>query len=313
MVLFTSAAPDTVVKADAHAEYRGGFTSRPALSPGSADPFHSGAHVMPIFLDQPGYGSAGLDGHQCGWQPTDFPTLFESMTGRQRWGGYERCHRLAPGSCAQCPVEARVLAREGGLEWPPGIAVFLARIRPLPPTPGAMWADPAAGRSTLDLYAWPDERTTIPATWQEIRRTPGVHIGWAWHDDNTQSFWLTRDNPAAATTVVREGRLGIGTRHTLYETSDGPRLALVHCHGPCKHDAHQLRYLAADLAACSPGPAAVFPERLPGLHGITFTYEEGRSVLRRNGHLITVSWDVPLRRSTAAALVAHAVRMTAAA
>ncbi|OPC76860.1 hypothetical protein B4N89_46165 [Embleya scabrispora] len=191
--------------------------------------------------------------------------------------------------------------------------MFLARVRPLLPTPGALWVDPAAGRSTLDLYVWPDERTATPATWQEVRRAPGVHVGWAWHDDDGQAFWLTRDNPAAATAVVRETWLGTGTRHAVYETPEGPRLALVHCHGPCNHDADHLRHLAADLAACSPGPAAVFPDRLPGLHGIAFTYEEGRSALRRNDHLTTVSWDVPLRRSTAAALVAHAVRMAAAA
>ncbi|WP_331733245.1 hypothetical protein OG948_60480 (plasmid) [Embleya sp. NBC_00888] len=284
---------------------------------------------MPIFLDQPGYGDRGPDGlgwnrlslnahfdrrHQCGWQPTDFPTLFESMTGRQRWGGYERCHRLAPGWCGQCPVQARVLAREGGLEWPPGVAVFLARVRPLPPTPGAMWADPASGRSTLDLYAWPDERTAIPATWQEVRRTPGVRIGWAWHDDDGQAFWLTRDNPAAATAVVRERRLGAGTRHALYETSEGPRLALVICPGPCDHDAHHLRHLAADLAVCPSGIVGpVFPERLPGLRGVTFAYEDGRGVLCRNGRVTTVSWGVPLRRSAAAALVAYAVRLAAAA
>jgi hypothetical protein len=35
-------------------------------------------------------------------------------------------------------------------------------------------------------------------------------------------------------------------------------------------------------------------------------------VLRRNDRVTTVAWDVPFRRSTAAALVAHAVRLTAA-
>ncbi|MFF7251438.1 hypothetical protein ACFZBU_47185 [Embleya sp. NPDC008237] len=194
-----------------------------------------------------------------------------------------------------------------------GVAVFLARVRPLPPTPGAMWADPASGRGTLDLYAWPDERTAIPATWQEVRRTPGVRIGWAWHDDDGQAFWLTRDNPAAATAVVHGRRPGTGTRHALYETPEGPRPAGVVCHGPCDHDAHHLRHLAADLAVSPSGPATVVPERLPGLRGVTLAYEDGRGVLRRNDRVTTVSWGVPLRRSAAAALVAHAVRLAAAA
>lgn len=285
---------------------------------------------MPIFLEQPSYGPAGPDGqgwnrlslnahfdtrHQCGWQPTNFPTLFESMTGRQGWGSYERCHKLAPGGCKQCPVQRRVLEKEGGLAWPEDTPLLLARVRPWPHTPGAMFADPAAGRSDVELQAWPLGQAAITTTWLAVRNTSGLRLSWFWRDDDGEAFWIVRNNPSAEAAVVRTRQVGTHTRHALYGRRDGPRTAVLTCHGGCAHDALDLQHLAADLAhrgTEARAPAAAQTPDLPGLRSVRLTQEDGHSVLRRHDAVTRFAWDMVFDEFTATALVAHAVRVTSA-
>ncbi|OEJ49738.1 hypothetical protein [Streptomyces agglomeratus] len=64
-----------------------------------------GEIALPTLLSPPAYGPSGPDGqswnrlslnahfgvpHQCGLLPTSYSALLESMTGRQRWGSFER-------------------------------------------------------------------------------------------------------------------------------------------------------------------------------------------------------------------------------
>ncbi|MCX5215654.1 hypothetical protein OG689_41605 [Kitasatospora sp. NBC_00240] len=284
---------------------------------------------MPIFLEEPSYGPGGPDGqgwnrlslnahfdqrHQCGLLPINFPTLFESMTGRQRWGGYERCRQLAPGHCGECPIQRRHTEDQGAIAWPDRTPLLLARVRPLAPTPGALFADPASGRSTLELRPWPGG-TAVEASWVQVRNTPALRLSWAWRDAEGEAFWLVRNNPAAADAVVRSKKFGAHTRHSLYSLEDGPRVALLTCRGSCAHASSHLQHLAADLgvhAGRSPGCVPDTTERLPGVRSIELAQKDGRSVIRRHGAETLIAWDVPFDETTAAALAAHTVRLTSA-
>jgi hypothetical protein len=132
---------------------------------------------LPLFLTAPGYGSNGPDGqgwnrlslnahfdvrNQCGLLPANFPALFESMTGRQAWGGFERCSRPGPGECGTCPVQ-RLHLEHRGIDWPASTPLLLFRVRPLPRTPGTLFADPAAGRSTLHPHTWQGAEVDVEA------------------------------------------------------------------------------------------------------------------------------------------------------
>ncbi|MFJ4680585.1 hypothetical protein [Kitasatospora sp. NPDC088783] len=283
---------------------------------------------MTVFLPQPSYGSSGPDGrgwnrlnlgahfevrHQCGLLPVRFTTLWESMTGRQRWGGYERCTDPVPGDCTGCPVQRRHLEPFADA-WPAGHPALLARIRPLPPTPGATFADPAAGRSTVDLTSWLGRNTVANTGWVSLRNTPGLRVGWSWRDEEGEAFWTARDNPAAATAAVRSKAYEGHTRHALYAAPGAPRLALVTCHGGCAHDG--LGNLAADLAAaraheCAAG-ARELPEQLRGVRDVCLEAQGASVVVHRAGTSSRITVASPAG-PPAAAVLAHAVRLGAAA
>ncbi|MDQ1033557.1 hypothetical protein QF035_011226 [Streptomyces umbrinus] len=292
---------------------------------------------MPTFLEQPTYSLRGPDGqgwnrlslnahfdrlHQCGWQPRRFAALFEALTGRQQWGGFGRCFVGHPGSCGTCPVQLRRLAREGGIAWPERVPLLMARVRPWPLTPGALFADPASGRSSLELSPWQGRQPVLKAGWVEILNTPGHTISWCWQDGQGEAFWLVRDHPAADAAVVLSRKLGTGMRHELYGGPGEPRLAVLTCHGSCAHEAYHLRHLAADLAdrpdrASAPGPDDEIPERLPGVPLTRLAHDGGRSLIHRDSSrgygssTVQLSWDVPFDETTATALVAHTVRLMA--
>ncbi len=100
---------------------------------------------MPVYLPEParpdhGGNRLSLNAHvgrprgQCGLLPTKYVTLYESMTGRQRWGGCGRC--TMEGACSSCPVQREHL-QGAELEWPRGTPVLRARSVPLQPDPEA--------------------------------------------------------------------------------------------------------------------------------------------------------------------------------
>ena len=289
---------------------------------------------MPVFLEAPSY-PRGPDGqgwnrlnlsahfdirHQCGLRPTTYATLFDSMTGRQGWGGYLRCPERGPGHCPTCPIQRAHLDREG-VDWPARTPLLLVRVRPLPPTPGALFADPAAGRSTLHLQSWRGKEVDVDADWQSVRNTPHLRLGRAYFDDEGQAFWLVRHSPSAASAIVRSRQFASHTRHALYGGAAGKRLALLTCHGGCAHEDWHLQQLAADLSdselAPAPAEAPEIPARLPAVPGIEFAVEDGCTVLSRSASrdyassTTHVSWNVPLGEAAVTALLAHAVRLTA--
>ncbi|WP_331732623.1 hypothetical protein [Streptomyces sp. NBC_00989] len=289
---------------------------------------------MPTFLEQPSYGPRGPDGqgwnrlslnaqndrlHQCGWQPRRFAALFEALTGRQQWGGFGRCFVGHPGSCGTCPVQLRRLAREGGIAWPARTPLLLARVRPSPPTTGALFADPAAGRSSLELSPWRGGPTVLKAEWAEILNTPDHTMSWCWQDERGEAFWLVRNHLAADAAVVVSRKLGAGMRHELYGGPGTPRLAVLTCRGSCAHEAYHLQHLAADLndRDGTVGPDAELPEQLPGVPLTGLAQTGTGSLLHRNrsrdysSSTVELSWDVPFDETTATALVAHTVRLIA--
>ncbi|MFB8406757.1 hypothetical protein [Streptomyces sp. NPDC055912] len=291
---------------------------------------------MPLFLEQPTYGPHGPDGqgwnrlslnahfdtrHQCGLLPIGYTGLFESRTGRQGWGGYDRCGKA--GACGACPVSA-LSGEQRPLEgWPAGTPLLLGRVRPWALTPGALLADPAGGRSDVHLMTWQGEDTGVKADWQSVRNDYGARISWTFRDAEGEAFWLVRDNPDAGAAVVRTKQLGATTRHALYGCSGGPRLALLTCHGGCAHEEYHLRHLAADLAGlpgsdapnASRGLAGGLPEFLPAAPGISFAHEARHVEIRRSasrqypGSTTRFALDVPDGTATTSVLLAYAVRL----
>ena len=293
---------------------------------------------MPIFLEQPRHDPKGPDGqgwnrlslnmhgglwNECGLMPTSHPTLFEAMTGRQRWGnGFGPCTRR--GACGECPVQQRRLAHEGGVDWPEGVPLLLARVRPWPVPKGTLFGGLTAGRSNLELSAWNAGLPVLETDWMELLNTRGQRISWWWTDQEGEEFWIVRENPAADEALVRSEVRPAATRHELYGHDGGLRLATLTCQGACAHETYHLRQLAADLAHRAPAaeqqpsPAPPLPERLPGVPLITLSHADGRSVIRRSSSreygtsTVLVDWDVPFDEISVTALVAHAVRLTVA-
>ncbi|MFD3422625.1 hypothetical protein [Streptomyces decoyicus] len=281
-----------------------------------------------IFLPDPGYGPGGPDGqgwnrlslnahfdtrHQCGLLPQNYVALWESMTGRQAWGGFARCRRLAPGRCGDCRVQQLHLARDG-FDWPTGTPLLLARVRPLPRTPGSMFFDLAAGLSELELMSWVGEPTGVEADWRTVRNSAGLRLGRRFWDEDGEAFWLVRHNSSASSTAVRTRTYRACTRHALYGSDGQLRLAVLTCYGRCTHSSYALEQLAADLADRAPGgsaaAAADLPEQLPGAPGVAFEQEGHRTTVHRHDHTADFSWDVPIDAGTVAAMAAHAVRLT---
>ncbi|MGW1290168.1 hypothetical protein ACWD4N_42830 [Streptomyces sp. NPDC002586] len=246
--------------------------------------------------------------------------LIEALTGRQRWGGYESCPENGPEDCSACPVQQRRLAHAGALDWPADAPVLLARSTPWPLTPRMVFADPAYGRSTVELSSWTGGRTVATTGWEEILNSRNVSISWRWADGESEAFWIVRDHPAADTMSVDE-RYGAATRHELYLGPDGRRLAALTCHAACAHTTRHLEQFAADLAALTASDAALpaktspLPERLPGVPLLRFAQEGSCTVVHRDrsreypASTVHVTWDIPLDAGAVTALVAHAVRL----
>ncbi|MFE4829798.1 hypothetical protein [Streptomyces sp. NPDC056672] len=293
---------------------------------------------MPIFLQQPGYRPGGPDGQgwnrlslnahgglwdECGWMPTNHPTLFAAMTGRQRWGSFEPCTER--GACGECPVQRRHFAYEGGVDWPEGVPLLLARIRPWPQTPGGLFGGLDGGHSDLELSAWNGGPPLLKTGWTQVLNTRGQRISWWWSDQESEAFWIVRNHPAADEALVHSEVGPAATRHELYGREGGPRMAVLTCQGACAHETYHLRHLAADLADHTadadrpPQPPPSLPERLPGVPLITLSHRDGSSLLRRpqsrdyDTSTLRIGWDVPFDELTATALVAHAVRLTVSA
>jgi hypothetical protein len=292
---------------------------------------------VPAFLKPTSYGPAGPDGQgwnrispnahfeqlpQCGWQPMNHAALAEALTGRQRWGSYESCSEGGPDVCSTCPVQQRRLARTGGLDWPADEPVLLARSTPRPLTDGLLFADPAYGRSTVELSRWRDGQPVATTGWEELLNSRSVRISWRWTEGRGETFWVVRDQAAAEAISVDERR-GTVMRHELYSGPDGRRLATLTCHDACAHSTRHLEQLAADLAALPVSHAALpqkalqLPESLPGVPLLRFSQDEGHTVVHRDrsrdypASTVRVLWDVPLDDRTSAALVAYAVHLSA--
>lgn len=300
---------------------------------------------MPTFLEQPPYNPKGPDGqgwnrlslnahgglwNECGLMPTNHPTLFEAMTGRQRWGGFDPC--TGRGACGKCPVQQRYLTGEGGLEWPEGVPLLLARVRPWPSPPGALFGGLTAGRSNLELHAWNGGPPLLETNWIGVlnaarrgarKGLAGATVSWFWVDQESEAFWVVRFHPAGEEALVRTEVGPAATRHELYAREGGPRLAVLTCQGACAHEAYHLRHLAADLgdrtaAADRSTPPPSLPERLPGVPLITLSHGDKGTVLHRprsrdyDTSTVRLDWDVPFDDLTVTALVAHAVRLTTA-
>ncbi|MEV7887510.1 hypothetical protein ACWD3I_26000 [Streptomyces sp. NPDC002817] len=248
---------------------------------------------------------------QCGLLPLAFSYLFDSRTGRQQWCGYDRCEEAA--RCQTCPIQLRHLQGEG-IDWPGSTPLLLARARPLPPTPGSMWADPAAGRSVLNLITLQGQDTGIVASWWRLRNSMSVRISWHFVDAGGEAAWLVRDHPAAAAAVVRTKRYTTHTRHALCSSDGTRRLALLTCHNSCPHGDGDLQHLAADLADADASPASLpgpdLPEHLPGVPQIKLGREDGRTVIRRDDATTHISLDIPADAAVVTALAAHVVRLT---
>ncbi|MFE0357502.1 hypothetical protein ACFW2K_26275 [Streptomyces nigra] len=251
------------------------------------------------------------DRPQCGLLPLTFSHLFESRTGRQQWGGYDRCRE--GGRCKSCPVQRRHLQHDG-IDWPGDTPLLLARARPLPLSEDTLWADPAAGRSVLHLFTLQGQDTGIVESWWRLRNTMSARISWHFVDAEGEAAWLVRDNPAAGAAVVRTKRYTTHTRHALCSSDGTRRLALLTCRNGCAHSDGDLRHLTADLADADASPASLpapdMPEHLPGVPQIKLGREDGRTVIRRNDATTHINVDVPADSAVVTAVAAHVVRLT---
>lgn len=288
--------------------------------------------MSPLFLPQPdpypdgpdgkGWSRLTLNAHmdvrnQCGLLPIRFASLFESRTGRQRWGGYERC-RMGRASCSTCPVQEAARKHEP-IEWPAGTPLCLGRVRPWALTPGALLADPAQGRSYVELLTWQNVSTGVSVNWPDLRDDFRVQFSWTFVDAEGEAFWVVRSDPDAEDAPVHTSRSGNITEHTVHGRAGEPLVATLRCHGVCAHDDWRLRHLAADIADAAgnaaPAEAAELPERLPGVRHTEFSHEGQRTVLRHEdtryhpASTLEVVWHQPVTRPCLTALVAHAVRL----
>lgn len=157
---------------------------------------------MPIHLRAPQYRPGGPDGRgwnrlslnahigtpadQCALQPRDYPTLYESRTGRARWGGFGPC--TSGGACATCPIYAappatlhaftdRVLVRLRKRPAPDGLVVQA------PPDEPHIMNRPEDGWGSRS-NVW---------TWDALARLAGWQIGRRHRDEHSDGFWLVAE------------------------------------------------------------------------------------------------------------------------
>ncbi|MET9779306.1 hypothetical protein ABZ023_34550 [Streptomyces sp. NPDC006367] len=307
---------------------------------------------MPTYLDNPHeYGPRGPDGQgwnrlslnahfdtpaHCGLRPIRFASLFEARTGRQRWGGYERCmgaklaSRPAPDAspdtprvqCGTCPVYQNAREHPPLPNWPDQAVLLLGRVRDWPRTPGMWIADPAAGRSSVHLHTWQGQDTGVAVDWPDLAIAAEIRMTWQFHDQDGDAFWIVRLNPRAEQTAAHTKNYRDHTRHVLY-APDGRRLAGVKCHRACAHEDWHLRHLAADLSdldgatpADRPTAAPDLPERLPGVPSSSLSRDGGTTTITNSASrafgatTMIVNAEVSTSSETAA-LLAHIARVAA--
>ncbi|WP_053726658.1 hypothetical protein [Streptomyces sp. WM6378] len=306
---------------------------------------------MPVYLDNPNdYGSRGPDGQgwnrlslnahfdtpaHCGLRPIRFASLFEARTGRQRWGGYERCvggklpSLPADGGssaplvrCAHCPVYQNAHAHPPLPNWPGTAPLLLGRVRDWPRTPGRWIADPAAGRSSVHLHTWQGEDTGAAADWPDLAVAADICMTWQFHDQDGDAFWIVRLNSGAEQAVVHTKKYQDHTRHVLH-APDGRRLARIRCHGACAHEDWHLRHLTADLADLDGAlpidghSAADLPENLPGVRFFSLAPVGGTATITHaasrafGASTMTINAEVPTSPGVTGALLAYIARVAA--
>ncbi|MBQ0888556.1 hypothetical protein KBZ94_27160 [Streptomyces sp. RM72] len=309
--------------------------------------------LVPTYLDNPheyepsgpdgqGWNRLSLNAHfdtpaHCGLRPIRFASLFEARTGRQRWGGYERCmgaklvSRPVPDvspdtpriRCGTCPVYQNAREHPPVPNWPEQSVLLLGRVRDWPRTPGMWIADPAAGRSSVHLHTWQGQDTGVAVDWPDLAVAAEIRMTWQFHDQDGDAFWIVRLNPGAEQTAVHTKNFRDHTRHVLYAPG-ARRLAGVKCHGTCAHEDWHLHHLAADLAdldGATPtgGPAAApdLPERLPGVPSFSLSRDGGTATITHtasrdfDASTMTVNAEVPTSPGVTAVLLAHIARVAA--
>ncbi|MEW1762414.1 hypothetical protein AB0393_38655 [Streptomyces cyaneofuscatus] len=308
---------------------------------------------MPIYLDNPhDYGPSGPDGQgwnrlslnahfdtpvHCGLRPIRFAALFEARTGRQRWGGFERCtgaelaSRPVPDAspdtprvrCGACPIYQNAREHPPLRNWPDHSVLLLGRVRDWPRTPGMWIADPAAGRSSVHLHTWQGQDTGVTVDWPALAVAAEIRMTWQFQDQDGEAFWIVRLNPGAEQMTVDTKTYRDHTRHVLY-APDARRLAAVECQSSCAHEDWHLRHLAADLAdldgaAPADGLAAAphLPERLPGVPSFSLSREGGTATIKHtvsrdfDASTMTVTAEAPTSPAVTAVLLAHIARVAA--
>ncbi|WP_331746894.1 hypothetical protein OG923_34400 (plasmid) [Streptomyces halstedii] len=303
---------------------------------------------MPIYLGNPhdnprgpdgqGWNRLSLNAHfdtpaHCGLRPTRFASLFEARTGRQRWGGYERCmgaklaSRPVPDAspdtprvrCGACPVYQNARERPPVPNWPDHSVLLLGRVRDWPRTPGMWIADPAAGRSSVHLHTWQGQHTGVAVDWPDLAIAAEIRMTWQFQDQDGEAFWIVRLNPGAGQTAVHTKTYRDHTRHVLY-APDARRLAGVKCHGACAHEDWHLQHLAADLAdlgGATPAATPDLPERLPGVPSFSLSREGGATTIKHttsrdfDASTMIIDAEAPTSPAVTAALLAHIARVAA--
>ncbi|MFD7618602.1 hypothetical protein [Streptomyces sp. NPDC059802] len=305
---------------------------------------------MPIYLDNPheysprgpdgqGWNRLSLNAHfdtpaHCGLRPIRFASLFEARTGRQHWGGFERCTgtklasqhvpNASPNTprvqCGACPVYQNAREHPTLPNWPGQSVLLLGRVRDWPRTPGMWIADPAAGRSSVHLHTWQGQDTGVAVDWPDLAVAADICMTWQFQDQDGDAFWIVRLNADAEQAVVHTKKYRDHTRHVLY-AAGGRRLAGIKCHRACAHEDWHLRHLAADLDDAPPADghtaAPDLPEHLPGVRFFTLAADGGTATITHaasrdfGASTMTVHAEVPTSPGVTAALLAHIARVTA--
>ncbi|MEU9778694.1 hypothetical protein [Streptomyces sp. NPDC047968] len=228
---------------------------------------------MPIHLPEPaadrpadgkGWNRLSLNAHmgnggaQCALRPVTYPAFIDSYnTMRAAWGGYGHCIRQQPGQCTTCPVLTR---HEQETELIPVNAPrVLFRVEQSHPD-GAMFHTAPTTR------LWPtrgpadrDYRTKAdPWSWGRLRRVQGWMPGPTHTDPQGPGLWMVRTSHAAAPhTNVHSRSWRTFTRHAFFV--EGSRVALLTCHGVCRHPDGQFLNAVSHHCPEQPDPSGVRP------------------------------------------------------